>query len=42
MSNAEADEFSCLLVRLAQVAPDGQAALEEPERGVELASGAPA
>ena len=37
MGGAEAVEFSCLLVTIAEVAPDGQAALQEPQRGIEFA-----
>ncbi len=37
MSGAEAVEFSCLLVSVADVTPDGQAALEKQQRGTEFA-----
>ena len=37
MGDAEAVEFSCLLVPVAEVTPDRQAALEEPQRGLRLA-----
>lgn len=37
MGGADAVEFSCLLVTIAEVAPDGQTALQEPQRGIEFA-----
>ena len=37
MGDAEAVEFSCLLVPVAEVTPDRQAALEQRQRGLRLA-----